>query len=120
MVVGDLIRKVETIDFSAPLNAARLYEYETLSKTHRKVTSFLAQAQQARSDSFSRTMVEVLVIWAVSGVALVLLWGMPMTRSFLQEINEIKNIISILPISLAKQLPNARKYFRKILKQDTC
>lgn len=65
-------------------------------------------------------MVEVLVIWLVSGIGLVLLWGVPMTRSFLLEINEIKNIISILPISLAKQLPNARKYFRKILKQDTC
>lgn len=117
MVAGDLIHKVETLNFSLPLKAFIPHEYETLSKTHRLVTSFLAQAQQALSDGFSRMMVELMVIWVVSGVGLVLLWGVPMTRSFLGEINEIKNIISILPISLAKQLPNARKYFRKILKQ---
>lgn len=55
--------------------------------THRLVTSFLTQAQQTLSDTFSRTMVEVLVIWLVSGIGLVLLWGVPITRSFLLEIN---------------------------------
>jgi hypothetical protein len=120
MVVGDLIRKVEALDFSHPLNPAFLYEYETLSKAHRLVTGFLIRAQGTLADSFSGAMLQVLLVWLLCGLALIFLWGIPVTRSFLLEINEIKNIISILPVSLARELPNARRYFHKILKQDAC
>jgi hypothetical protein len=116
MIVGDLVRKIETMNFSHPMSTAMLYEYETLSKSHRLITSFLIEAQTTFTNNFSSNILQILLIWLLCGFILILLWGIPMARSFVMEINEIKNIIAILPISLAKELPNARKYFYKILK----
>lgn len=48
------------------------------------------------------------------------LYGAPVLKHFITEINEIKNILSILPISLAKELPLAPHYFNKIMKASKC
>lgn len=46
------------------------------------------------------------------------LYGVPIMKRFIDEINEIKNILSILPISVARELPLAPRYFNKILKAN--
>lgn len=120
IVISNLITVIENQDFAQPLPLSYVYKIEAVSKAHRLVTAFLLRAQQNLITAFSNSLLDILLIWLLCGLALILFWGVPVTRSFIQEINEIKNIISILPISLAKELPNARKYFHKILKQEKC
>ena len=120
VIISNLIAIIEEQDFAQPLPLSYIYKIEAISKAHRLVAAFLLQAQQGVISSFSSSLLEGLLIWLLCGLALVLFWGIPVTRSFIQEINEIKNIISVLPISLAKELPNARKYFHRILKQEKC
>ncbi len=78
------------------------------------------KAQKDFTYAFEKYLIEIMLIWLFCGIGIIIFWGIPVVRKFIMEINEIKNIISVLPISLAKELPNARKYLHKIIKEDAC
>ena len=49
-----------------------------------------------------------------------LLYGVPTMKNFIDELNQMKNIITILPISVAKKLTPVTQYVNKILESKRC
>lgn len=94
--------------------------YEVLSKTHRLLTQDLLMAQQGLVGETTAGLLTVLLVWVLIMGAFSFLYGAPVMKRFIDEINEIKNILSVLPISVARQLPLAPRYFNKILNSRHC
>jgi hypothetical protein len=44
-----------------------------------------------------------------------LIYGLFIINSFIKEVNENKNMIMLLPVSIAKTLPDVKKYINMIL-----
>lgn len=97
-----------------------LVGYEVLSKTHRLLTQDLIMAQQGLIDNTMSGLLTILLAWVLIMSAFSFLYGAPVMQRFIDEINEIKNILSILPISVARELPLAPKYFNKIIDSHHC
>jgi hypothetical protein len=45
LVINDIITKIEAQNYSLPLHLSYIYKFETISKVHRLLTTFLIQAQ---------------------------------------------------------------------------
>lgn len=89
-----------------------------LSKTHRMLTEDLLIAQSNFINTTLSNLLTTLLIWALIMSIVSFLYGVPIMKRFIDEINEIKNILSILPISVARELPLAPSYFNKILEAN--
>jgi hypothetical protein len=61
-----------------------------------------------------------LIVWILVINIVGFAYGVPIMKKFVDEINEVKNILSILPISLARELPMATPYFNKIIHNRSC
>jgi hypothetical protein len=93
-------------------------DYEVISKTHRKLSQTMINVQQDLINDTQNNLLTTLLIWTFLIIGIAFLYGIPIMKHFVDEINEVKNILSILPISIAKELPLATKYFTKILKSN--
>jgi hypothetical protein len=120
LVFTDTAMNTEFFADSSSLTYNYLVGYEVLSKTHRLLTQDLIMAQQGLVDGTMSSLLTILLVWVLIMSAVSFLYGAPVMKRFIDEINEIKNILSILPISVAKELPLAPKYFNKILRANQC
>lgn len=84
VIISNLITIIEGQDFTRPLPLSYIYKIEAISKAHRLITAFLTKAQQNLITAFSNSLLEILVIWQLCGLALIIFWGIPVTRSFIQ------------------------------------
>jgi len=75
---------------------------EVLSKTHRKMSDFLIQAENTYTQQTLTNLLTALIVWILAMNIIGFVYGVPIMKKFVDEINEIKNILSILPISLAR------------------
>lgn len=120
MVFTDTAMNTEFFSDASSMTYNYLVGYEVLSKTHRLLTQDLIMAQQGLIDGTMSGLLTILLVWVLIMSAFSFLYGAPVMKRFIDEINEIKNIISILPISVARELPLAPKYFNKIINSHHC
>lgn len=45
-----------------------------------------------------------------------LIYGLYVLNDFIKEVNQNKNMLALLPISIAKTLPDVKRYINSILK----
>jgi hypothetical protein len=48
----------------------------------------------------------------------IIFWGLPIANIFLSEINKLKDILAIIPVSLIRRLPSAASYMSRMLKEN--
>ena len=120
LVFTDLTVKTEFLSNASSLSYDYLVGHDVLSKTHRTMTEFLIEAESQYTAGVVGSLVSALIVWIVAISLVILLYGVPIMKRFVDEINEIKNILSILPISVARVLPLATPYFNKIIRAKHC
>jgi hypothetical protein len=88
-----------------------------LSKAQRLLSSILLLAESDLIKKEQQQLLLALLLWmAAAAVGALVIWGYTM-RQFLKEINEIKLILGILPLSLVKRIPLALKYIMDLLEK---
>jgi hypothetical protein len=76
--------------------------YEVLSKTHRILSNQVLYEQKNFIKNTENSFLSTLLIWTFCIVGITLLYGVPVLKGFIDGINLNKNMLAILPISIAK------------------
>jgi hypothetical protein len=98
------------------------FKFATLSEAQRLLSSILLLAENDLIEQNQQQLLWALLLWmAVVAAGAVVVWGYNV-RQFLEELNDIKSILGILPISLVRRIPLALKYIIEILekRKDLC
>lgn len=67
---------------------------------------------------FEKSLLSYLVIWIFVMMGVSLIYGMFVLNSFIKEVNENKNMLMLLPVSIAKSLTDVKKYINSILRSE--
>lgn len=121
LVFTDMAMKTAYLNQTySSLSSDYITSTEVLSKTHRKMSNFLIQAEATYTQQTLNNLLTALIVWILVMNIVGFVYGVPIMKRFVDEINEIKNILSLLPISLARELPLATPYFNKIIRHGCC
>lgn len=120
LIFTDLVMNTRYLTLNAPLSFDYLVDYEVLSKAHRTLSLKLMQEQQALTDTVQTGLLQVMLIWMFLLIGIALLYSVPILNHFVEDINFNKNILSILPISIAKNMMPLKAYLNTKLTRQLC
>ena len=101
LVFTDMAMKTSFLK-KASFDEHYIYDYEILSVTHRLISRFMLRAQEISVDVAIKDNSTNLLVWTLIMGIVSFIFGLPIIYLFIEEINLIKNIITIIPISLVK------------------
>lgn len=87
LVFTDTAMNTEFFTNASSLTYGYLVGYEVLSKTHRLLTQDLLMAQQGLLNGTMNSLLMILLIWMMVMSAVSFLYGMPVMKRFIDEIN---------------------------------
>ena len=74
------------------------------------------EEQKKLVTQFETNLLNYLVIWIFVLIGVTLIYGLYVLNGFIKEVNQNKNMLTLLPISIAKTLPDVKRYINSILK----
>ena len=89
-----------------------------MSKTHRLLSNYLIVALNNYIDQQNIALLNILILWSALLISLAIFFVLGFMRKVISKINKSTKIISILPISVAKELPNMVNLINVIIKSN--
>ena len=92
--------------------------YFIMSKTHRLLSNYLIVALNNYIDQQNIVLLNIVILWSTVLISLAIFFVLGFMRKFISKINKSTKVISILPISVAKELPNMVNLINVIIKSN--
>ena len=115
LIFTDITVRTQKSDFSIDFTNDYYVAFSVISATHKYLTMLILSLQQKQITTFEKNLLNYLIIWIFVIIGVSLIYGLFIINSFIKEVNENKNMIMLLPVSIAKTLPDVKKYINMIL-----
>lgn len=115
-----MVMKTESLKDSSSLTDAYMLDYEVVSQAHRKLSENLLVAQTEKENEVRRNLVVALIVWIIIILVMGAVFIALAMKDFVQKLSKTKNILTVLPISVARNLPKLTQYCSSIMKSRRC
>jgi len=89
-----------------------------LSKAHRKTSESMIVTQNTIISGVKKQLVVTMTLWIAIVLLVSGLYGWFIIKHYVDDINEIKQVLGILPVSVVRTLPSASRYIKSILQEN--
>jgi hypothetical protein len=119
-IFTDMALRTDLLTNASSLTVEYMHDYQVLSQVHTKISMYLVASHNKFIEGTKKDLIIALVVWILAVIFLIIcfVWGTML--EFIRMLNLTKNIITILPISVAKTLPKVTDYCHTIIRSNYC
>lgn len=118
LIFTDITVRTEKSDFKEDFTNDYYVAFSIVSAAHKYLTMLVLEEQKKLVAGFEKSLLSYLVIWIFVMMGISLIYGMFVLNSFIKEVNENKNMLMLLPVSIAKSLTDVKKHINSILRSE--
>jgi hypothetical protein len=118
LIFTDITVRTEKSDFQQDFTNDYYVAFSVISAAHKYLSMLILEEQKKLVVEFEASLLNYLVIWILVMFGVSLIYGLFVLNNFIKEVNENKNMLMLLPVSIAKNLTEVKKYINAILRNE--